>query len=220
MFNIFSTPRLTRGILYTKSSQRGVGSNIIQKTDLSLSISRVLSCTVIYLALSSPTSSSDIHGVPSDGQPYWRTPNLATGGVYMAYRVTTVSVSSYLAFPSLPLARRFISVALSRRLPVADVISYPVLWSPDFPHGNTFRHHTARPFGRAVQIIIIQKKRFVKANAKKKKQNPPFEKGGSDDIIDFWFLWSRHCLDTICEMQKRYRGMKRSAKLSPSCKVQ
>ena len=38
--------------------------------DLSLSVSRVLSCTVIYLDLPSPTSSSDIHGVPPDGQPY------------------------------------------------------------------------------------------------------------------------------------------------------
>ena len=70
--------------------------------DLSLSVSRVLSCTVIYLDLPSPTSSSDIHGIPSDGQPYWRIPNLAASGVYMAYCVTTISVSSYLAFPSLP----------------------------------------------------------------------------------------------------------------------
>ena len=40
------------------------------KKDLSLSVSRVLSCTVIYLGLSSPISSSDIHGISSDGQPY------------------------------------------------------------------------------------------------------------------------------------------------------
>ena len=38
--------------------------------DLSLSVSRVLSCTAIYLGLPSPISSSDIHGIPSDGQPY------------------------------------------------------------------------------------------------------------------------------------------------------
>ena len=38
--------------------------------DLSLSVSRVLSCTVIYLDLPSPISSSDIHGNPPDGQPY------------------------------------------------------------------------------------------------------------------------------------------------------
>ncbi len=38
--------------------------------ELSLSVSRVLSCTVIYLDLPSPISSSDINGIPSDGQPY------------------------------------------------------------------------------------------------------------------------------------------------------
>ena len=42
----------------------------LQKKDLSLSVSRVLSCTVIYLGLPSPISSSDVHGIPSDGQPY------------------------------------------------------------------------------------------------------------------------------------------------------
>ena len=41
-----------------------------KKKDLSLSVSRVLSCTVIYLGLPSPISSSDVHGIPSDGQPY------------------------------------------------------------------------------------------------------------------------------------------------------
>ena len=105
------------------------------KRDLSLSVSRVLSCTVIYLGLPSPTSSSDIHGIPSDGQPSWRKPNLAAGGVYMAYRVTAISVSSYLAFPSLQRkSLRFISVALSLRSPSPDVIRHPVLCSSDFPH--------------------------------------------------------------------------------------
>ena len=39
---------------------------------------------------------------------------------------------------------RYISVALSRRSPSADVIRYPALWGPDFPHDNTFRHNIAR----------------------------------------------------------------------------
>ena len=39
---------------------------------------------------------------------------------------------------------RFISVALSRESPPADVIRYPALWCPDFPHYNTFRQHIAR----------------------------------------------------------------------------
>ena len=77
-------------------------NSLLNKNDLSLPVSRVLSCTVIYLALPSPTSSSDINGISSDGPPYRRKPNLAAGGVYMARFVTNASVSSYLAFPSLP----------------------------------------------------------------------------------------------------------------------
>ena len=136
-------------IIPTKNKEKSpyLGARI--QRNLSLSISRVLSCTVIYLDLSSPISSSDVNGIPSDGQPYWRNPNLAAGGVYMAYCVTTISVSSYLAFPSLPHVgdtrkyaqgkkpshkRRFISVALSRRSPLPDVIRHPVLCSSDFPH--------------------------------------------------------------------------------------
>lgn len=45
-------------------------SSLLVQRDLSLSVSRVLSCTVIYLGLPSPTSSSDVNGIPSDGQPY------------------------------------------------------------------------------------------------------------------------------------------------------
>ena len=117
-----------------------------------MSISRVLSCTVIYLALSLPTSSSDIHGNSSDGQPLRRTPNLATGGVYMAYRVTTISVSSYLAFPSLQgKALRFISVALSLKSPSLDVIKHPVLCCSDFPHGI----NAPRPYNKLKSFIII-----------------------------------------------------------------
>ena len=59
--------------------------------------------------------------------------------------VTKGMVSSYLAFPSLPLARRFISVALFLRSPSADVIRYPVL------EARTFL--AVRPFG------IIQRDR-------------------------------------------------------------
>ena len=53
---------------------------------------------------------------------------VASDRVYICKYVTILPVSSYLAFPSLPgKARRFISVALSRRSPSADVISYPAL---------------------------------------------------------------------------------------------
>ena len=53
---------------------------------------------------------------------------VASDRVYICKLVTKLPVSSYLAFPSLPSkTRRFISVALSRRSPSADVISYPAL---------------------------------------------------------------------------------------------
>ena len=53
---------------------------------------------------------------------------VASDRVYICKYVTALPVSSYLAFPSLPsIARRFISVALSRRSPSADVIRYPAL---------------------------------------------------------------------------------------------
>ncbi len=55
---------------------------------------------------------------------------VASDRVYRASHVTAGSVSSYLAFPSLPLSRRFISVALSRRSPSADVIRYPSPMKP------------------------------------------------------------------------------------------
>ena len=127
----------------------------VKSKDLSLSVSRVLSCTVIYLDLPSPTSSSDINGIPSDGQPYWRIPNLAAGGVYMAYHVTVISVSSYLAFPSLPqkyISRRFISVALSLKSPSPDVIRHSVLRCSDFPHDSLSK--TPRPYNKLKSTIV------------------------------------------------------------------
>ena len=151
--NAFFTNKKLRPLSLGNTAFLRLKKGALFKKDLSLSISRVLSCTVIYLGLPSPISSSDIHGIPSDGQPYWRIPNLAASGVYMAYCVTTISVSSYLAFPSLPQIgdtlkmynlkiflpsnlRRFISVALSRRSPSPDVIRHPVLCCSDFPHNH------------------------------------------------------------------------------------
>ena len=69
---------------------------------------------------------------------------VAANRVYMAADVSTRSVSSYLAFPSLPYnIRRFISVALSLRSPSAAVSRYPALCCSDFPH--IFQCATARP---------------------------------------------------------------------------
>lgn len=60
--------------------------------------------------------------------------DVAADRVYMAGGVSISSVSSYLAFPSLPQKRRFISVALSLRSPSAAVSRYPALCCSDFPH--------------------------------------------------------------------------------------
>ena len=66
------------------------------------------------------------HRIPTDSRSKKALlSGVASDRVYMAYPVTGVSVSSYLAFPSLPHKRRFISVALSRGSPQADVIRYP-----------------------------------------------------------------------------------------------
>ena len=87
---------------------------------------------------------------------------VASDRVYMASHVTAGSVSSYLAFPSLPLARRFISVALSLRSPSADVIRYP---SPTKP-GLSSRYYLSAPYRAAAPhgcpLIIHAGQGFVK----------------------------------------------------------
>ena len=72
-----------------------------------------------------------------DRQACARPYGVASDRVYMTPHVTTGMVSSYLAFPSLPLARRFISVALFLRSPSADVIRYPCPMKPGLssPYG-------------------------------------------------------------------------------------
>ncbi len=67
---------------------------------------------------------------------------------------------SILTFPKT--GGRFISVALSLRSPSADVIRYPALRCPDFPHGNTFRRHTARQHSSVPPYIITHVISFVK----------------------------------------------------------
>jgi len=48
--------------------------------------------------------------------------------------VAGTRVSSYLAFPSLPVAGRFLSVALSLESPPPGVTRHSALWCSDFPH--------------------------------------------------------------------------------------
>ena len=105
------------------------------KNDLSLPVSRVLSCTVIYLGLSSPISSSDIHGIPPDGQPYMAdTQSCSEWGLHGILRYRNIGE----LLPRLSILTgktlRFISVALSLKSPSPDVIRHPVLCCSDFPH--------------------------------------------------------------------------------------
>ena len=62
-----------------------------------------------------------------DGQPHSPLFGLASSGVYRACFVTKTAVSSYLAFPPLPVIWRYISVALAWESPPPDVIRHPAL---------------------------------------------------------------------------------------------
>ena len=78
----------------------------------------------IYLGSALPRSSSDYGG--RDGQPLNALISiLLRVGFTGTPPVTGRPVGSYPAFPSLPLARRFISVALSLKSPSPDVIRHP-----------------------------------------------------------------------------------------------
>ena len=94
---------------------------------------------------------------------------VASDRVYMASRVTAGSVSSYLAFPSLPHTRRFISVALSLGSPPADVIRYP---SPMKP-GLSSRYYLSAPYRAAAPhtcpLIIHFPPAFVKRHRGKSR---------------------------------------------------
>ena len=74
-------------------------------------------------------------------------PNLASDGVYTAHSVTGAPVSSYLPFPSLQIALRSVSVALSLESPPPDVIRRPALRCSDFPHDE----YVTRPYNQLLQ---------------------------------------------------------------------
>ena len=104
----------------------------------SKTISRVMSCVIIYPMELSPVPLSD---PPENmtGSHIRFLFGLASDGVYMAFSVTRETVVSYTAFPPLPQqVRRFISVALVWESPPPDVIRHPALRSPDFPRLNPF----------------------------------------------------------------------------------
>ena len=81
---------------------------------------------IIYLERLLPAVSSDPPENES-GKSICSLFGLASDGVYMATVVTNNTVVSYTAFPPLPLAWRYISVALSLESPPPDVIRHPAL---------------------------------------------------------------------------------------------
>ena len=104
----------------------------------SKTISRVMSCVIIYPMELSPVPLSD---PPENmtGSHIRFLFGLASDGVYMAFSVTRETVVSYTAFPPLPEKTwRYLSVALSLESPPPDVIRHPALRSPDFPRLNPF----------------------------------------------------------------------------------
>ena len=112
----------------------------------SKTISRVMSCVIIYPMELSPVPLSD---PPENmtGSHIRFLFGLASDGVYMAFSVTRETVVSYTAFPPLPgKTWRYLSVALSLESPPPDVIRHPALRSPDFPH--------LAPFGPASRDYI------------------------------------------------------------------
>ena len=104
----------------------------IYLTNVSKTISRVMSWVIIFLEPMLPPVSSDLPENRS-GKSMVFLPKgilgLASDGVYMATCVTTSTVVSYTAFPPLPreIPGRFISVALAWESPPPDVIRHPAL---------------------------------------------------------------------------------------------
>ena len=137
LFLNFSLSYVLYGLYYASQKKKsGDCSRFpLRLKHLSLSVSRVLSCTVIYLGLSSPISSSDIHGIPPDGQPHMAdTQSCSEWGLHGIPRYRGIGE----LLPRLSILTgktlRFISVALSLKSPSPDVIRHPVLCCSDFPH--------------------------------------------------------------------------------------
>jgi len=112
----------------------------------SKTISRVMSCVIIYPMELSPVPLSD---PPENmtGSHIRFLFGLASDGVYMAFSVTRETVVSYTAFPPLPgKTWRYLSVALSLESPPPDVIRHPALLKPGLS--------SPAPFGPASRDYI------------------------------------------------------------------
>ena len=117
----------------------------------SKTISRVMSCVIIYPMELSPVPLSD---PPENmtGSHIRFLFGLASDGVYMAFSVTRETVVSYTAFPPLPgKTWRYLSVALSLESPPPDVIRHPA--KPGLSSPGPFRSCQPR-----LHILLCQKR--------------------------------------------------------------
>lgn len=105
---------------------------------------------IIYLEQLLPAASSNL---PKTNGPHYRLASvLLQMGFTCAPSVTREAVVSYTALPPLPVARRYISVALSLELPPPAVSRHPALWCSDFPHtiaGTRSPDHLAQVYHSA-----------------------------------------------------------------------
>ena len=119
----------------------------------SKTISRVMSCVIIYPMELSPVPLSD---PPENmtGSHIRFLFGLASDGVYMAFSVTRETVVSYTAFPPLPEKTwRYLSVALSLESPPPAVNRHPCPTKPGLSSPGPFRSCQPR-----LHILLCQKR--------------------------------------------------------------
>ena len=102
---------------------------------MSKPVSRVLSCTVIYLGPASPQASSRHYRLSTEQMLRQAVPiDVASDRVYIAVQSPALWWALTSPFHPYRKNRRYISVALALESPPAAVSSCPALWCPDFPH--------------------------------------------------------------------------------------
>ncbi len=97
------------------------------------SVSRVLYWTVIYLGRTSPHASLPPVKLPSKLKTL-RWVLLRIGFTWPCSLLHAGELLPRLSILTAQKTRRYLSVALALKSPSADVICYPALRSPDFPH--------------------------------------------------------------------------------------
>ncbi len=113
---------------------------------MSKPISRVLSWTIIYLGLLSPISSSEIPMLMRAAIHHF-----SCSGWGLHSQHCCQHCGELLPRLSILTKRRFISVALSLKLPPPVVNWHPALWSSDFPPAKS-----RRPTGLLIIIFSLQ----------------------------------------------------------------